>query len=320
MKKVLICPSEIPAVRVLSEETPLAATPLLGQTLVEYWLSHLASSGARDVTILAHDRPDQIRGLVGDGARWGLSVEVTAESREPTAAQVLLKFGRELVAPSGPVMLEGVPSAPNRTYTRGVQVTALPRIESNGSQSATVLNHLPGQANQPLFASYANWFAALIGWTRGALTPDRVGIREVQPGIWIGLQSRVSRTAQLRPPCWLGRHVYVGAGAVVGPQAILEDGAFIEAGAELVRSWVRPNTLIGRLVRLSHSLACGDTLVHWPSGSVVRVPDPFLLYSLRNGSRPRTANGWLARLSDLWLGNREELGLLWKNLSVNKEG
>ena len=87
-KALLICPSDRPAVTELSRVAPLAAAPLLGESLLEYWLTHLALSGTKEVHILADDRVDEVRKIVGTGARWGLKAEISTEVRELTAAQV----------------------------------------------------------------------------------------------------------------------------------------------------------------------------------------------------------------------------------------
>ena len=63
MKALLICPSERPAVRLLAPNAPLSNVPLLGQSLLEYWLSHLACSGLTQALILAGDRPEKVRAL-----------------------------------------------------------------------------------------------------------------------------------------------------------------------------------------------------------------------------------------------------------------
>src|SRR5690349_17544325 len=94
MEAILICPAERPALAKLAGVAPLANLPILGQTLVECWLEHLATLGARDVRVLAADRPQQVRARVGDGARWGLRVEVLPEVRELTVAEARLKYGK----------------------------------------------------------------------------------------------------------------------------------------------------------------------------------------------------------------------------------
>src|SRR5208337_2071993 len=96
---MLICPSARPAVGVLAELMPLTNVPILGQGLVEYWLSHLARSGIKDVLILASDRPEEVRALTGSGARWGLAIQVQAAPIEFTASDAIAKYEEEPSAP-----------------------------------------------------------------------------------------------------------------------------------------------------------------------------------------------------------------------------
>ena len=241
MKAVLICPGERSEVPLLSAEAPLALAPALGHTVLEYWMSHLACAGVKQVTLLASDRPDEVREVVGHGSRWGVAAEVIEESREITPEHAAEKYG-----------------AP-----------------------ASVMDHFPGFPAYPLFGSYGQWFKALEYWMPRAETPDRVGVREWRPGIWVGLHGHISSEAHLCAPCWLGDHVYVGPGAIIGPGAILENGAFIEPEAEVKSSIVGPATLVGQYVQMANSLAWGGTLVNWQTGLLCEVSDAFLLCSLR---------------------------------------
>src|SRR5204863_6314722 len=150
MKRLLICPSGRTDVSILAESAPLSNVPLLGQSLLEYWLSYMSSSGVKEVSILADDRPEKVRALVGTGARWGLMLNVIEESRELTAAQCLLKYGKELD-----------PATPQ--------------------DGITVLDHFPGAPQLPLFSSYSHCFQAVHAWMPHANLPDRVGVRELRP-------------------------------------------------------------------------------------------------------------------------------------------
>lgn len=271
--KLLICPSHREAVGFLSHAAPLSNVLLLGQGLLEYWVSALACSGVKRIIILAHDRPEQVQALAGTGERWGLELKIVAESRELTPAQALLKYGAEF----GPV----------------------PEPDA-----ISVLDHFPGLPQYPLFGDYRGWFEALCHWMPHAITPDRVGTHEMHPRVWVGTDSNISPQAQLHAPCWIGRHVFVGARTVVGPRAIVEDGAFLEPEAEVSHSVIGPDTFVGKLARIVDSVAWGDMLINWRSGSLTKVPDPFLLCALRQQRKSRTA-GWLARLAELYARNRE---------------
>lgn len=264
---LLICPSERPAVAELSRLAPLAATPLLGESLLEYWLTHLALSGCQEVHVLADDRPEQIRKVAGNGARWGLKVEVTTEVRELTAAQAQIKYVSELPA-------------------------TLP-------ESAIVIDHFPGEPEYPLFTSYAHLFAGLARWMPKAKTVDRVGVREIEPGIWIGRHAHVSPKARLQAPCWIGQHAYVGDHCVIGPMAILEDRCFVEGGAEVTSSVVAQETFVGKLAALRSSLALGGTLINWQSNSVAQINDAFLMCALRRQSNAKGSEKFLRRILEL---------------------
>jgi NDP-sugar pyrophosphorylase family protein len=287
METLLICPAARPAVGSWSRFAPLAALPLLGQSLIEYWLAHLALAGRKNVHVLADDRPDQIAALVNEGARWGIQAKVIAEARELTPAQAQFKYGNSF---------------------------------AGSLDEITVLDHFPGMAEAPLFDSYAGWFSALLAWMPHARTPDRVGVREIQPGIWVASHARVAPSAQLRAPCWIGQSTFIAANAVIGPNAIVEDRAFVDTGAELSGSVVGPDTFVGRLASLHDSFAWGSTLVNWRSNSVNQVPDAFLLCALRHSTPPASMDNFLSRLGELYSRNKDDLQMLWKQLLINKGG
>jgi NDP-sugar pyrophosphorylase family protein len=287
MKVLLICPSNRTSVPLLAESVPLAAVPLLGQSLLEYWLAHIACSGIKEAVVLADDRPAYIRSIVGNGARWGLTARVIEESRELTPAQALLKYDKDLAldsAQNGIIVLDRFPSVPEKL----------------------------------LFADYATHFQSLLSWMPQARTPDRVGVKQLAPGIYTDMRAHVSADAKLHPPCWLGKNVYVGAGATVGPMTIVEDGSFVESRAMVSHSLVGPNTFVGRLAELSNSFAFGDTLVNLATGSVTKVPDNFVLSALRQPRPPKTGR-LVDRIAELCSRNLNEAQLLWKNFLMKKE-
>ena len=263
-KALLICPSDRPAVAEFSRLGPLAAAPLLGQSLLEYWLTHFALAGINEVHLLADDRPEEIRKLVGNGGRWGLKIDVTEEVRELPAAQAQIKYAAE--------------------------------FDSSAPHNVSVLDHFPGEPNSPIFSSYANLYAGIVRWMPRANTIDRMGFREVHPGIWIGRHAHVSPDAQLCAPCWIGQHVFVGAKSVIGPNAVLEDRSFVEGGAEIASSVIGSDTFVGKLAALRQSFAWGNTLVNWQNESMTQVSDAFLMCALK---RQPKSEKFLSRLFEL---------------------
>lgn len=259
MKAILICPGQRVGVAALAEMAPLAGLPLLGKSLVEYWVEHLATLGAKEILILATDRPDEVCAAVGDGARWGLRVIVKPDKCERTPAEARAQHQATDAA------------------------TWLP-----APSDAVLMDHLPGRPQLPLFTSYAGWFAAAQALMSCAQTPDRIGVQELKAGVWGGLNAHVAADAQLVAPCWIGEGVRIEAGAIVGPNAVLEREVFVGRGAEVSHSVIGPETLVGQFTEICHSIACGSMLVNWKRGSCVKVPDEFLLCA-REPQRARAA-------------------------------
>jgi hypothetical protein len=141
------------------------------------------------------------------------------------------------------------------------------------------MDHLPCLPRLPLFTSYADWFAAARALMPLALTPDRIGVREFKPGVWVGLNAYVAAGAKLIAPCWIGERAWIEAGATIGPNAVLEREVFIAHGAEVSNSVIGPETLVGRFTEVRNSIAWGSTLINWERDSCLKVPDSFLLCS-----------------------------------------
>ena len=270
MRALLICPGERSATQFLADSAPLANLQMLGKPLVVHWLEHLVTLGAKEVRILATDRPEQVRAAVGDGSRWGIQLEVSPELRELTIVEARAKF--------------------RKTDATGW----LP-----GASDVSLMEYFPGQPERPLFASYAEWFAAVEACLTRVAPANRVGAREIKPGVWAGLHTRISPSAELRAPCWIGAGAMVGENAVIGPMAIIEDRAMVGATAEISQSLVGPETFVGDLTELKDSLANGNVLINWRSASCTTVPDAFLLCALGERRHRRKSSHWLGRLSAL---------------------
>ncbi len=253
MKALLICPVKRKPVATLAEHAPLAVLPILGKALIEYWLEYLVALGARDICISAGDRYEDVLACVSDGARWGLRITVFPEIRELSSAEARAK------------------------YRDAGDSNWLP-----APHDALLMDHLPSQPEFPLFASYAAWFAAATNWLPRAATPDRIGVREIKPGVWVGQRTRVAASAELRAPCWLGEYVYIGGDTIIGPNVILENKAFVDHGVTVADSLVGPETFVGAFTEIHNSIAWGSTLVNWKRESCLKVPDAFLLCPLKS--------------------------------------
>src|ERR1700744_796955 len=115
MRALLLAPGRSSAVPLLAEAGPLAIAPLLGKCLAEYWIEHLTSLGAKEIVLIASDRPAQIRAHLGDGTRRGLRLTVRAATHELTLEEGRAKYlTRFATFPQIVVAMDHLPGQPTR--------------------------------------------------------------------------------------------------------------------------------------------------------------------------------------------------------------
>jgi N-acetyl-alpha-D-muramate 1-phosphate uridylyltransferase len=69
--------------RPLTLETPKPLLEIHGRPLIEYHLRALRAVGIRDFVVNLSWLGERIRSVLGDGARWGVSIRYTEEGPEP---------------------------------------------------------------------------------------------------------------------------------------------------------------------------------------------------------------------------------------------
>ncbi len=142
------------------------------------------------------------------------------------------------------------------------------------------LDRLPQLPNQPLWRTYRDWYSAQLALLP-AMANRRVGMREMAPGVFVGLRTRVDPSATLLGPCWIGANISIGSRAVVGPGTVIEDGSYIDSSAEVSGSIVGPQTYVGAFTEVRNSFAWGRDLLNLDTGSLTEVSDRFLLAGLQ---------------------------------------
>ena len=265
MKTILICPSQANGISVLADSRPLVTLPYLGEQFICYWLQHLAAEKFKEVRIISTDPVHSIEEYAGTGTRWGLKLEFFHEVRELTPAEARKRYR--------PNYENDWPAEPN---------------------DVMVADHFPGVDGHKIFDSYKSWFKGMSLWLPQLSARRRVGLREIEPGIFLGRRSKIARSAKLHAPCWIGENVRVGSNAIIGPVTFLEDQVVVDDRATIVNSWVGPETFVGTLTELKDSLAWGTLLINWKSGSHTQIPDPFLMASLAKEKGGKARKGRLA--------------------------
>ncbi len=269
MKAFLICPCDRPGAAFFSRHTPLALTPLLGRSALDRALAELAQLGFKTVRILTADSPAEIRNSLDENNLWGLQIEVMPVPNEEASKETIMRLG-----------------------------THIKKTDYSGAVVVKTLNSWPGENGAELWKSGEGWLKELLNRIDEA-GRDSVGMREAAPGVWVSTKARISPTANLIGPCWIGKNAWICPDAVVGPGVIVEEDACVDEHAEISESFIGPQTYVGAWTEVRKSLVWGKSLMNWETGSFTEVPDAFLLGDLSASLRRKPACTVLGRMAAL---------------------
>ena len=259
MNAVLICPDTREAAGFARRMKPLALLPIMGRALLDLWLEKLASDGVKHVTILAADRPDQIRRAIGNGGRWGIKITVIPVACEPSIEQARL-FAAD-------------------SHTRVLKLDTLPALPQ-----------------MPLWESTEGLFDVMMKKFGHVEAESHLTMRRISSDVFISTRAHISPTAIIEGPAWIGPQVIIGPEAHIMPGSIIESAAYIDRQATVRGSWIGPKTYVGAMTEVSHSFAWGSGLENWRLGSFLEVTDDFLLASLKHQPFGGARSGWFTRL------------------------
>ena len=269
MDVFIICPDHRQSGGFARRIRPLALLPVQGRPLLDLWLEHLASAGVKHATILAADRPHEIRHAVDQGGRWGLSVTVMSVKREPSIEETRQRF----------IGNDSTGKVPN----------------------IITLDTLPSLPHKLLWESSAELFKIMQNNLRATPPESYLTMREIAPEVHVSTRARISPTAKIEGPVWIGPQVIVGDNAQILAGSIIEEAAYIDRNAIISESWVGPNTYVGALTTVQNSFAWGGGIENWRKGAFLEVTDDFLLTNLTHKPFGGARSGWLTRFVGLLL-------------------
>ncbi len=269
MDVFIICPDYRQCAGFARRIRPLALWPVLGRTLLDLWLEHLAAAGVTHATILAADRPHEIRHALSQGSHRGLSITVLAVKTEPSIAEARLRFtGKD---------------------------------SSGRVPSIITLDTLPSRPDKLLWESSSSLFDLMLVSLRGTSPESQPTMCEIAPEVHVSSQAKIAATAKIEGPVWIGPQVIVGDHAQILAGTVIEEAAFIDAHAIISDSWVGPGTYVGALTNVQNSFAWGGGIENWRKGVFLEVTDDFLLTSLTHQPVGGLRSGWFTRVIALLL-------------------
>ena len=111
---------------------------------------------------------------------------------------------------------------------------------------------------------------------------------ELKPGVWVGENARIHRTARVLAPAYVGARAKLRAASVVTRCSVVEHHAEVDCGTVLEDTTVLPYTYVGAGLDASHAVAGFGRLVHLRRQAEVEIADSRLLGTVSSSASWRT--------------------------------
>jgi acetyltransferase-like isoleucine patch superfamily enzyme len=305
-------------------DRPWCMAPVGGKPLVEYWLEWAAESGAADVRLVLGDGADEVEAFCRDGSRWGLRITYGFFKAVSTPEAYLRRSPKHweegllyIAAPVFPVRLKNRSADPAPLTTAQQPGHAWLLQQQTGrpacfcSRDAAVIRAFINDQPPVRTCDWAElgcepqvlddlkaYYALNMRLVQGEIA------RYVPPGFgggdhaFIGSNVIIPSSVELRPPLIIGNDCRIHPMAVIGPNAVIGNRVIVDRQTALSDSVILDDTYLGRNLDVTGRVVSGARLIVPENGTVVDIPDPWLLAPLqapvRIGDLCRAATGWFA--------------------------
>lgn len=299
---------------------------LVDRPILQHVVEQAVQQGARELDVVVCERPEELRALLGDGARWGVDVRyhLARESARPVAAIQRAARGARgtLLLASGDCLVPAsVPSGTGGTvvFCTPAEAGAVPSWSGLACLTPKLAEEMPVTLDEDQLGAWliaqahergavravhvrlstrtaGAWVAAQRSALEGEVGGLLLGGREVEPGVWIGRGAQVHPSARLVPPVWIGEDARIEHDAAIGPGAVVGAGAMVDGGARVEAALVTAGTYLGEAVELVQSVADAGVLTHARLEATVAIADPFLVGSVKPRPVAQRAVGLVSRV------------------------
>ncbi len=292
-------------------DTPAALLPIGCQTAIEQVMDRLLHAAITEVDIVASDRPEALRTLLGDGSRWGMRLRwhLVPDPARPYGVLRAPNFQQAHRLLLGHA--ENCPGIDALMRLSNTEAWALhtekdcdPSWSGWASLSSDRLNELPTEMGiEELARTLAGRALTPVLWAdqdltrlngsdeqlRAALALDSAQGRDDVPASWVKTRwgamsplARVHPQARITGPVRIGPGCIVDRDAEIGPGVVLSRNVWVSGGTCLSHCVVLPDSYLGAGLELADAIVNGSRLRHVRLGvETVLPPADALLLDLK---------------------------------------
>lgn len=289
---------------------------LMDRPFLQHVVEQLVKRGVDQVTVVLPAGETAATALLGDGTRWGVTIQRRYSQGEPEYRDLAASCPADspelvLIGPADNLVFlpdlresDVQPAlffASEGAVSRWSGWALLPEREAaafvgnlseeNGWRDAA---RASGITFQKTFLDHASLSAAsprdLLLANRAVMEGGWPGLyfygKEQQSGVWIGRGAKVHRSATLRAPCFIGENAWISANCTVGPQSVVASDSVVAEGTAVVRSVVTEGTYLGSGLDVSDCLVEANRIHNVRLNAEIQVPESHIASQLKSPRVP----------------------------------
>jgi NDP-sugar pyrophosphorylase family protein len=257
-------------------------TPILGMSILQRGMIHISKKGCKKVMIYIDSAQNPIKEFLGNGERWGLSIDYQFVEKSISKLDILTK--EEFVKDENYFI----------TNINCLEIEFTDKLNTVWYKENTVQEQWSG----------VGFFAGLwlkdnlmliekIGKGKIDLSAAMINFEKIEEEIIykndsdflnkgkkildeicnnenikiIGKESNIHKSVEIIQPCYIGKWVRISKGCKIGPYAIIEDGSIIDIDSCVSNSVVLENTYVGEKLEI-HNAIVGNGKISFTQASV----------------------------------------------------
>ncbi|AEV30033.1 hypothetical protein SpiGrapes_2257 [Sphaerochaeta pleomorpha str. Grapes] len=272
-----------------SFEYPACFLPMLGKAFVQHIVEYVERSGIHEVMIFLSQHADELEQLIGDGERWGITITYSllkksakvsdrVASSEAIGENELFLFCNSLQLP---FFLKEHLLKPMRFSDEKTGRDLLWKVCTKNDLTEGAKQELQETKVFSLDVRSAN---AYLDSLHKILARKGEGLimmgKEIREGVWAGPGTKISPTATIVAPVYLGSQVNIGSQAIVGPDSEIGNGCIIDTESSVINSSVLAGSYIGKNLYIQGCLVNQNRILKAELDTVYTATDDVLFSSV----------------------------------------
>ena len=311
----------------LTDQTCVALLPLAGKLILEHTLEALVDAGVRKAHIILSPFAEQVKEILGNGERWGMTLTFSTCRGEESTLQELSKLQNPPVSPF--LILRGdiIRSGSINYFLQQSESLTSPCVQAlYGKENAYMLlcrNAVDADIetlnwtdlNPIAFAkttvdvngcvaridSLAAFHQTNLDAAAGRLDTLLIPGRQTALGLTQGRNTEAYPQNLKQGIALIGSNCHLHPSVELTGEVVIGDNVIIDSRVTIESSVILPHSYIGELVELRNAIVRGNDLIRVDNGAILKINETFLLADLKTTPFNKGLGTVFNRLAGLFL-------------------